>query len=228
MKLDSEEIGSFIDFVTIIEDSIKSRITYYRGQCGKYPLLPALCRNGASEDVLMKEKQILDEFKRRSDNIIHKKCNSDLEWMIYAQHFGLHTRLLDWTTNPLVALWFACQKEPEKNGYVYVFCPSLDFFSKDGDNTKNGAIDIVKPLYNNERIVAQSGWFTIHSYPKTAKAFVAMDQKREITKNMFELIIPASQKKNMMANLDKFGINYQSMFPDVSGLCSYLNWLYQE
>ncbi len=151
--------------------------------------------------------------------------------MIYAQHFGLQTRLLDWTTNPLVALWFACQKEPENDGYVYLFFPSDDLFIND-ENIKSifniTGTKIIKPMYNNERIVAQSGWFTIHPFSSKAKTFVPMDKNTRTKNKMFELIIPGKLKNTLMINLDKFGINYQSMFPDVSGLCSYLNWLYQE
>lgn len=41
---------------------------------------------------------------------------TDLEWLVLAQHYGVATTLLDWTTNPLVALFFACAPQHDRDG----------------------------------------------------------------------------------------------------------------
>ncbi|MCG3096703.1 FRG domain-containing protein [Lactococcus petauri] len=42
-------------------------------------------------------------------------------FIAYCQHHGLPTELIDITENPLVALYFACEKDQEQEGYVYLF-----------------------------------------------------------------------------------------------------------
>ena len=58
---------------------------------------------------------MLDEFKRKAVGFISKQPRNDFEWLFIMQHYGAPTRLLDWSTNALVALYFALQKNvPEK------------------------------------------------------------------------------------------------------------------
>ena len=76
----------------------------------------------------------LARFQQEASNYLRTTCGKEkLLWMQYAQHFGSPTRLLDFTTNPLVALYFACQSfkaynpelgyEEELDGVFWVLCP---------------------------------------------------------------------------------------------------------
>lgn len=67
------------------------------------------------------ENEILAHFKKESGGILHFIAQSDdFTWLQYAQHFGVPTRLLDFTSNPLVALYFCCKDEKQCDGAVWV------------------------------------------------------------------------------------------------------------
>jgi hypothetical protein len=51
--------------------------------------------------------------------VITQKQN-DVEWLMLAQHYRLPTRLLDWTKNLFVALFFCVQNEADKDGAIYL------------------------------------------------------------------------------------------------------------
>ena len=109
-------------FISIIKNLSKTEFfhpiadfrTVYRGHADKdYALLPSLFRD---DNHLNNENLYLREFMRQ----LPEECAnlSYFDILSKAQHFGVPTRLLDFTLNPLVSLFFACNSKPEKDGDV--------------------------------------------------------------------------------------------------------------
>ncbi|MBO4438199.1 MAG: FRG domain-containing protein [Spirochaetaceae bacterium] len=92
---------------------------FFRGHSSeKFKLLPSVFRK------VYDEKDIyLDFMQYAPENNIHYDFIREADKVLAdMQHYGLPTRLLDWTVNPLVALFFSCSKD-NNNGRVYVFNP---------------------------------------------------------------------------------------------------------
>lgn len=77
---------------------------------------------------------------------------------------------------------------------------------------------------NNERIVAQSGWFTAHKFSSRAKKFVTLETNNRTKKSITEIEIPSNIKVQILQKLSIFGINNRTVYPDITGLCMHLNW----
>lgn len=67
------------------------------------------------------EYEILAHFRKESNGLLpHVSPKDDFTWLQYAQHYGVPTRLLDFTANPLVALYFCCQSESKSDGVIWI------------------------------------------------------------------------------------------------------------
>ncbi|WP_293915960.1 MULTISPECIES: FRG domain-containing protein [unclassified Sphingobacterium] len=211
----------------------KSNILLFRGQSEKKPLIPSIARSDSKKNTTEIEKRMLEELKRRTKLYLNGNQFDDWDWLVYAQHFGMKTRLLDWSSNPLTALWFACSNEFKKeiNSAVYILKNAEEFLldkSKGISPFDRAKTRVLKPTLNNERIIAQSGWFTAHKFSSKTKSFVDLRTNIEIKDAIIEVTIPKEIKANLLESLNVFGINNQTLFPDITGICNHLNWEFNE
>ncbi len=133
-----ETVRSISSYIKHIENAIKSlksdivRDEYlaFRGQNSKrYPLIPSIGRplKGRKDIQMMYFEKELIYTAQHEHPEEFLGISSPVELLIKLQHFGIPTRLLDITTNALVALYFACSGNPDEEGEVFILKLKRDY-----------------------------------------------------------------------------------------------------
>ncbi len=115
-------IDNLADYIRIVASisELNSNLLYsdsvvYRGiSDSQYDLLPGLARIKKTEHEM--EATLINDFLTRRPDAFGGL--SEFDALAKMQHYGLPTRLLDFSLNPLVALYFACESNPKKRGRV--------------------------------------------------------------------------------------------------------------
>ncbi len=210
-------INTVNDYFETIKSYQKSSWWNFRGQSNaEWKLIPKAGRN-----IFCKydDKAMFEAWKRRAISMVEKEHLTDWDYLAIAQHTGLPTRLLDWSHNPLIACFFACNENKDNDGIVYAY---------DSDNIRlkteiNSPFDItdtglIMPTIFNQRMGNQFGYFTIHGNPN--QEFNKKNCKGKLNK----IIISKAIKEELIFRLNHYGINYLTIYPDLEGLSKHLCW----
>lgn len=230
----THNVSSFREFQDIVLDIPTDHFILYRGQTLDKHLLPKIARYN-KEDIDDVEREMLEDFQRRSVHLINNHPANSWDWLALAQHHGMATRLLDWTENPLIALWFSMSPKLDElmareYSVVWAFdVPKEDIVisTDEKDVFKGRTTKIFKPNHITQRISSQFGWFTVHKSESDQK-FIPFELNPEYSKRLIKIKILSQCFKECKSRLHNFGINSASMYPDVDGLAKHVEWLFLE
>ncbi|MDY7109278.1 MAG: FRG domain-containing protein [Planctomycetota bacterium] len=165
-----------------------------------------------------------------------------IHWWQLMQHHGGATRLLDWTASPYVALYFAVSEQIERDCAVWMvdwgaiddrmrrlypklfqrnvipLVASCDYPDR---SSLTDCVLFVPCRLPNERMVAQSGWFSCGSLPECdhasamARAVLAENRPGEWTR---KIVIPRDSKQSMCRHLWRMNITHATLYPGLEGL----------
>lgn len=218
-----ESVGQLIEFVAARYFTEPRGKWVFRGHSdSRHRLLPCVGRGEhSSVDRAKHERSLFDIFCREAGAYLASVPETEWEWLSLAQHHGLPTRLLDWTHNPLAALYFAVVDSPDTDGTLF----ALRAVTKASEDVRKGSpFEINKPVkyFPNlvtPRLRAQEGLFVV-----CADVERALDETLRSDWRLEQIAVPAGNKVGLRYELFRLGVHASSMFPDVDGLAARLKW----
>jgi hypothetical protein len=222
---------------------------WFRGQPdAEHKLRPGIFRFGFDANKrLTTEQHLAQDFRVMSAGLVGKNV-SDGDLYFLQQHYGMPTRLLDWTINAIAALYFAVSKKADLDGKLFVMdayglCSAQSAPEKHykgiatsrrpvfqemlepifnwtpEPSTEERFILAVRPEHSERRIRLQRGCFTFH-----------VPGQREVLpvdgRAVWSFIVPTDHKKPILEELHVLGIDEFSIYGDLDALARTLKNAY--
>jgi hypothetical protein len=210
------KINNLSDLFHIFEDRTPEWIMYFRGQVHDWSLKPSLARESITEQEREKESECFERLAEILPTV------NDWERATIAQHYGVPTRLLDWSENPLVGLYFALDdNNDDEDGVIWVFedktilVPEVASI-RDGSGLRK--LKYPRPYrawrdlqFKIPRTQVQRGSLT--SQPDLSKEFDKQNFDQN-TQSLKKFIVPKESKTQLRKQLEILGVTEDRLFPD--------------
>jgi hypothetical protein len=210
----------------------RDAIVLFRGQPVDQPLLPKYARFANKLNLVdpeETERDLLNSFKSMSVPYLQMHTiRTDWDLLAVARHHGLPTRLLDWSANAFVALWFAVYGRTTSDGkqsVLYVLEADRKDLKLPNEDRSIFQLDrtfIFQPSHLSKNIAAQSGWFSVHKYIQKNNRFIPLESNKNFGHKLTKWYIEDDSIPQIKAELLHLGINSFTLFPDLDHLCQYL------
>jgi hypothetical protein len=237
----ANNIHELFDKILYSSVNFKNQEPWWRGQSvSDWDLVSSIHR----QDEMVDESSIMTRFKLKASTRRENCPSKDdlVGWLFLMQHYGLPTRLLDWSESPLIALFFAVEEIKYKNEDSAIWALNPEQLNRSQSNPNEGILlpnnertirsvysafgsndkppcEVLSllPDHNDIRQMLQQSVFTIHEN----KTPINLLPKAESF--LIKIIIPKEKKYFFKEFLDQIGIDRSSIFPDLENLAKYIS-----
>lgn len=240
-------LAEYIEVVESLQRDSKGALWYRGASKLSHQLQPSLYRKRTNPAAFLNnlsqlEAQLVARFRDRSLPYHNRRLDDGLETLFFMQHFGVPTRLLDWTANPFIGLFFALRTaERTERRAVWVLDPtewnqaalrrtSYDGGPLDPANELLSGYRLVGDMsglsqapvaifgaHNSPRIVAQQGTFVV--FGSETSPMEKLYRNGTFPKSAMARIVFTGRAIDALRNsLFTHGITECAMFPDLEGL----------
>jgi len=197
----------------------------FRGQANSdWPVQPSIYRFEGFQryQAVLFERLLLDTRpKQPTPPLIHTVY--ELEWLMVAQHYAIPTRLLDWSRDILVALYFACEDKDniDRDGALFI-CDQSNyplFTAYNECAMECQEFSFISTNIVNPRMRLQSGSFMMWGHSpldeesRESYDLLAYHKAQNRSCHIEKIYIPASRKSRILRQLDRvYSINHDSIY----------------